>query len=152
MHSPPFVQLLHAYTGRAPTRCASEVRRFRAGLDYTLAHVGTLRDSEVLEVCQRRGPTHTQRAAPTTASWFVRPTTSATPLARLLVWPTHTLRCGRAFGQSLSAWPTHTPHSGRPALRLLYSSAVLLSDGRPLPVLHVLAGVVLLCGWRRGRG
>ena len=49
MHSPPFVQLLAAYTGRAPSRCASEVRRFRPGLDYTLAHVGTLREEEVLE-------------------------------------------------------------------------------------------------------
>jgi len=48
-HAPPFVQLLSAFTGRVPIRCASEVRRFRPGLDYTLAHVGTLRGEEVLE-------------------------------------------------------------------------------------------------------
>lgn len=47
MHSPPFIQLLNTLTGRVPARCASEVRRFRPGLDYTLAHVGTLRDKEV---------------------------------------------------------------------------------------------------------
>ena len=41
MHSAAFVQLVAALTGHVPARCASAVRRFRPGLDYTLAHVGT---------------------------------------------------------------------------------------------------------------
>ena len=49
MHSAPFVQLLSALSGHSASRCASEVRRFRPGLDYTLAHVGTLRAQSSLE-------------------------------------------------------------------------------------------------------
>ena len=41
MHSAAFVQLLSAISGLAAATVASEVRRFRPGLDYTLAHVGT---------------------------------------------------------------------------------------------------------------
>lgn len=47
MHSTPFVLLLQALTGLTATRATSEVRRFRPGLDYTLAHVGSLREHEV---------------------------------------------------------------------------------------------------------
>jgi len=49
MHSAPFVQLVSALSGVSPRRCASEVRRFRPGLDYTLAHVGTLQAASTLE-------------------------------------------------------------------------------------------------------
>ena len=41
MHGAPFVQLMSSMSGLTPSTCASEVRRFRPGLDYTLAHVGT---------------------------------------------------------------------------------------------------------------
>ena len=41
MHSAPFVQLMGALSGLTPEACATEIRRFRPGLDYTLAHVGT---------------------------------------------------------------------------------------------------------------
>ena len=40
MHSRPFLTLLRALTGRTATTATSEIRRFRPGLDYTLAHVG----------------------------------------------------------------------------------------------------------------
>ena len=43
MHSAPFVQLMSALSGQTPSHCSSEVRRFRPGLDYTLAHTGTVR-------------------------------------------------------------------------------------------------------------
>ena len=48
-HSAPFIQLMSALSGLAPTACASEVRRFRPGLDYTLAHVGTQRVGPTLD-------------------------------------------------------------------------------------------------------
>ena len=41
MHSAAFVQLMSSMSGLKPSTCASEVRRFRPGLDYSLAHVGT---------------------------------------------------------------------------------------------------------------
>lgn len=49
MHTAPFVQLMAALSGQTPTHCASEVRRFRPGLDYTLAHTGTVRTAPTLD-------------------------------------------------------------------------------------------------------
>lgn len=49
MRSAPFIQLLSALTGQTASSCASEVRRFRPGLDYTLAHVGTRNDKTSLD-------------------------------------------------------------------------------------------------------
>ena len=49
MHSAAFVQLLSVLSGLTPSSCASEVRRFRPGLDYTLAHVGTQRSAGTLD-------------------------------------------------------------------------------------------------------
>ena len=40
MSSAPFVQWLAHLSGLTPRSCAAEVRRFRPGLDYSLAHVG----------------------------------------------------------------------------------------------------------------
>jgi len=61
MASPPFVQLMSTFTGLVPSRCASEVRRFRPGLDYTLAHVGTQCQQPTLDATLAfvaSGPTH----------------------------------------------------------------------------------------------
>ena len=49
MHTAPFIQLLASISGLAPATCASEVRRFRPGLDYTLAHVGTQTTAPTLD-------------------------------------------------------------------------------------------------------
>ena len=49
MQSAAFVQLLARLSGLAPVSCAAEVRRFRPGLDYTLAHIGTQAASETLD-------------------------------------------------------------------------------------------------------
>lgn len=42
MHSPEFACLLHHMTGASPIGVFSEARRFRPGLDYTVAHFGGL--------------------------------------------------------------------------------------------------------------
>ncbi len=49
MASSPFAQLLALLCGMAPRAVSAEVRRFRPGLDYTLAHVGTLRQTFTIE-------------------------------------------------------------------------------------------------------
>ena len=49
MRAPAFARLIGALSGLAPRRCRSVVRRFRRGLDYTLAHVGTLADAPVVD-------------------------------------------------------------------------------------------------------
>jgi len=49
MSSAPFVQWLAHLSGLTPRSCAAEVRRFRPGLDYSLAHVGTQCTHETLD-------------------------------------------------------------------------------------------------------
>lgn len=49
LHSAPFRQLLGELCSRRVEHLQSEARRFRPGLDYTLAHVGTLREAETLD-------------------------------------------------------------------------------------------------------
>ncbi len=47
--SAPFAQLLALLCGAAPRAVRAEARRFRPGLDYTLAHVGTLREALTID-------------------------------------------------------------------------------------------------------
>ena len=47
--SAPFAQLLALLCGAAPRAVRAEARRFRPGLDYTLAHVGTLREELTID-------------------------------------------------------------------------------------------------------
>ena len=49
MRSAPFAQLVALLGGAAPSAVRTEVRRFRPGLDYTLAHVGTLRPTLTID-------------------------------------------------------------------------------------------------------
>ena len=49
MTSGPFLQLMSIITGLMPSACTSQVRRFRPGMDYTLAHVGTQCQSVTLD-------------------------------------------------------------------------------------------------------
>lgn len=50
MHSPEFACLLHHMTGASPMGVFSESRRFRPGLDYTVAHFGGLSIDTRLDV------------------------------------------------------------------------------------------------------
>ena len=47
--SAPFTQMLALLCGAAPSSVCAEARRFRPGLDYTLAHVGTLREELTID-------------------------------------------------------------------------------------------------------
>ena len=49
LSSRPFAQLLVLLCGAAPRAVRAEARRFRPGLDYTLAHVGTLREDLTID-------------------------------------------------------------------------------------------------------
>ena len=64
MHSAAFVQVMGALSGRTPDACATEIRRFRPGLDYTLAHVGAQATRPTLDatLCFVGSATAEQRA------------------------------------------------------------------------------------------
>jgi prolyl 3-hydroxylase /prolyl 3,4-dihydroxylase len=49
MESPAFARFLERITGLVPTGHRGEIRRFRPGRDYTVAHYGLLRQSGVLD-------------------------------------------------------------------------------------------------------
>ena len=48
--SPSFVKFIHAITGCTPTHSRHAVRRFRPGLDYTVAHFGAISSDETLDM------------------------------------------------------------------------------------------------------
>ncbi|GKY93485.1 prolyl 3-hydroxylase ogfod1 [Mayamaea pseudoterrestris] len=50
LQSKPFARFLSILTGLRPTACKGHIRRFRPGLDYTVAHHGLLTESAVLDV------------------------------------------------------------------------------------------------------
>jgi Rps23 Pro-64 3,4-dihydroxylase Tpa1-like proline 4-hydroxylase len=49
LQSPAFARFLAIITGLRPTGYKGDIRRFRPGLDYTVAHCGLLADSAVLD-------------------------------------------------------------------------------------------------------